>query len=160
VVLTSGTYDIKHIGHDRYLEKARALGDFLVVGVDSDEKVRSRKGPSRPIVSEQERMESLVHLRHVDLVVLKHLNDPSHHLMKTLRPDVLVISQTTKHTQESIEDMQKYCGKVEILESQAQTSTTARIRTLLLDGVGQYAETAKKEITAVIDRLVKEMRGS
>src|SRR5690348_2688450 len=66
IVLTSGTYDIIHIGHANYLEKARAFGDFLIVGVDSDKKVQKRKGPDRPIVPQDERLLMLAHLRHVD----------------------------------------------------------------------------------------------
>ncbi len=50
VVLTSGTFDIIHIGHAQYIQVASLYGDFLVVGVDSDEKVRAKKGPTRPIV--------------------------------------------------------------------------------------------------------------
>src|SRR5579871_4469856 len=64
IVLTQGTYDFIHIGHFLYLEKARSYGDILIVGVDNDEKVRQRKGPDRPIVSEKERVQMLTHVRH------------------------------------------------------------------------------------------------
>src|SRR4051812_35926260 len=55
IVLTSGTYDLFHVGHAEYLDQAKKLGDLLIVGVDSDAKVKSRKGPHRPVVPEQER---------------------------------------------------------------------------------------------------------
>src|SRR5258706_6536345 len=55
IVLVQGTYDMVHIGHARYLEEARRQGDVLIVGVDSDEKVRARKGPTRPVVPASER---------------------------------------------------------------------------------------------------------
>src|SRR5271156_3110053 len=57
IVLTQGSWDMVHIGHARYLEEAKRHGDFLVVGVDSDEKIRRRKGPDRPVVPEGERLE-------------------------------------------------------------------------------------------------------
>ena len=71
VVLTSGSFDILHEGHSLYLEAAREAGDFLIVGVDSDEKVRARKGPSRPAVPEEERLRMVTHQRGVGLVTLK-----------------------------------------------------------------------------------------
>ena len=160
IVATSGTFDLAHIGHFSYLEAARARGDFLIVGVDSDEKVRKSKGPSRPVVAQHERLHMLAHLRHVDVLVLKGVDDPPQHFIKNIRPDVLVVSKRNERKEEDIEALREFCGEVVELDSQAVTSTTARIRKLLLDGVGEYAETAKKEITMVIDRLVKEMRGS
>jgi D-beta-D-heptose 7-phosphate kinase/D-beta-D-heptose 1-phosphate adenosyltransferase len=158
IVLTSGTYDIIHVGHANYLEKARALGNFLIVGVDSDKKVQKRKGPDRPIVPQDERLLMLAHLRHVDALVLKDVDDPEHHLMKMVQPDVLVISETTKHSQESVADMKKYCGAIELLEPQAQTSTTAQIRRLHIDGVQKYADQAAAEIGGVLRGLVEKMR--
>lgn len=56
IVLTSGTFDLFHIGHAQYLEKAKEMGDVLIVGVDSDARVKKRKGPERPIVPENERV--------------------------------------------------------------------------------------------------------
>ena len=159
IVLTSGTYDIIHLGHANYLEKARDCGDFLIVGVDSDEKVSRRKGPGRPIVPQEERLHMLAHLRHVDAMVLKNVNDPPHHLMKTVRPDVLIISETTKHSQEKIDDMKKYCGRIELLQRQAETSTTARIRNLHIQGIDDFVAQAKQSIDAVFQQLVEEMKG-
>lgn len=70
VVLTNGCFDLLHTGHVRYLQAARALGDRLVVGVNSDESVRGLKGPDRPILPEAERAEVLATLRCVDAVVV------------------------------------------------------------------------------------------
>lgn len=69
-VLTNGCFDILHVGHLRYLEAARALGDCLVVAVNSDESVRALKGPTRPINSEQDRAEILSALKCVDYVTI------------------------------------------------------------------------------------------
>jgi rfaE bifunctional protein nucleotidyltransferase chain/domain len=159
IVLTSGAYDILHVGHANYLEKARAFGDFLIVGVDTDEKVRQRKGPDRPIVPQDERLLMLAHLRHVDALVPKGADDPQHHLIKAVRPDVLVISETTGHADDSIQRMQSLCGRVELLEPQAETSTTAQIRRLHIDGIRKYADRAKSDVTAAMERLVQEMMG-
>ena len=71
VVLTMGTFDILHEGHSRYLEAARGFGDFLIVGVDNDEKVRGGRGPWRPAVPELERLRMVTHQRGVGLVTLK-----------------------------------------------------------------------------------------
>src|SRR5262245_56837292 len=70
IVLTSGTWDLFHVGHAEYLEKSKGLGDILIVGVDSDEKVKARKGPHRPVVPEAERVRILSHLRHVDVITV------------------------------------------------------------------------------------------
>ena len=95
VVLTSGSFDILHEGHSMYLEAARRFGDFLIVGLDSDEKIRARKGPHRPAVPEMERLRMVTHQRGVGLVTLKHLHDERWRLIKTIRPDVLVATADT-----------------------------------------------------------------
>ena len=84
IVLTQGSFDMVHIGHARYCKQAKEFGDVLIVGVDSDEKVRKRKGEDRPIVPQTERMEMLTYLGSVDLVVLKELNEPKFNLVKFL----------------------------------------------------------------------------
>ncbi len=90
IVFTNGCFDLLHIGHTRYLQAARDLGDLLVVGVNSDASVRSlNKGPGRPIVPESERAEVLAALGCVDYVVLFPEADPGA-LIKALQPDVLV----------------------------------------------------------------------
>ncbi len=154
VVLTMGTFDLLHVGHSRYLEAGRNLGDFLIVGVDSDEKVRRRKGPRRPIVSENERLEILCHHRHVDAVILKHADDPKWSLIKLIRPDVLLATKET-YTVEELEQLKEYCGEVIVLEPQATTSTTARIRQLFVD----FASTAKERITKKIQEALDELIG-
>src|SRR3989338_7601727 len=84
VVLVQGTWDMVHVGHARYLESAKKYGDILIVGVDDDKKVKHRKGPDRPVVPEEERLEMLTYLRPVDIVFLKRLNDPKWRLIKTI----------------------------------------------------------------------------
>jgi D-beta-D-heptose 7-phosphate kinase/D-beta-D-heptose 1-phosphate adenosyltransferase len=69
-VFTNGCFDLLHLGHVRYLQEARSLGDFLVLGLNSDESVRSLKGPTRPLVPEQERAEILAALSCIDYVTI------------------------------------------------------------------------------------------
>jgi rfaE bifunctional protein nucleotidyltransferase chain/domain len=90
IVFTNGCFDLMHIGHTRYLRAAKALGDLLVVGVNSDASVRSlNKAPDRPIVGEAQRAEVVAALACVDYVVLFPEPDPLN-LITALQPDVLV----------------------------------------------------------------------
>jgi rfaE bifunctional protein nucleotidyltransferase chain/domain len=132
VVLTSGSFDIIHEGHSMYLEAARRFGDFLIVGVDSDAKIRARKGPTRPAVPEMERLRMVTHQRGVGLVTLKDLTDERWLLIKTVRPDVLVATADTYDRAEIAELSERYCGRVEVLERMATVSTSARLRRIQL----------------------------
>jgi D-glycero-beta-D-manno-heptose 1-phosphate adenylyltransferase len=89
IVFTNGVFDLLHPGHVRYLQQARALGDALVVGINSDRSVRINKGPSRPINPEDERAEFVAALAAVDAVVVFDAETP-HDLIAALEPDVLV----------------------------------------------------------------------
>jgi len=89
VVFTNGVFDLLHPGHVRYLQQARALGDALIVGVNSDRSVRSNKGQGRPITPEVERCEILEALACVDAVVVFDEDTP-HALVEAIQPDVLV----------------------------------------------------------------------
>lgn len=132
VVLTSGSFDIIHEGHSMYLEAARRMGDFLIVGVDSDEKIRARKGPPRPAVPEMERLRMVTHQRGVGLVTLKHLQHARWALIKAVRPDVLVATADTYDKDEIAELETDWCGRVEVLERMATVSTSARLRRIQL----------------------------
>jgi rfaE bifunctional protein nucleotidyltransferase chain/domain len=132
VVLTSGSFDILHEGHSMYLEAARRFGDFLIVGVDSDEKVRRRKGPWRPVVPESERLRMVTHQRGVGLVTLKGADDPRWSLIRSVEPDVLVATAETYTDDEIAELEAKHCGRVEVLDRMATVSTSARLRLMQL----------------------------
>ena len=89
VVFTNGVFDLLHPGHVRYLQSARALGDVLVVAVNSDRSARGNKGPTRPINPEAERAEVLAALACVDAVLI--FDDPTpHDVIAAIEPDVLV----------------------------------------------------------------------
>ena len=90
IVFTNGCFDLMHMGHTRYLQAAKDLGDLLVVAVNSDESVRSlNKAPDRPIVPEAQRAEVVAALGSVDYVILFNEPDPQS-LIAALQPDVLV----------------------------------------------------------------------
>ena len=89
IVFTNGVYDLLHPGHVRYLRAARALGDALIVGVNSDRSVRANKGPARPINPEAERAEVIAALDCVEAAVIFDEDTP-HEIISRLQPDVLV----------------------------------------------------------------------
>lgn len=155
IVLTQGTFDFIHIGHFLYLEKAKAHGDVLIVGVDSDEKVKKRKGPDRPIVNEKERIQMLAHVRHVDLVVLKTLSMPHWALIKTVRPDTLVATEGT-YDKKQLADLKKYCGQVVVLEPQATTSTSAKLRRLNIGLSEKIKNAVTDSINLTFEKLVSD----
>ncbi len=89
IVFTNGCFDLLHVGHVRYLQQARALGHFLVVGVNSDESVRRLKGPTRPVQNENDRAEILAGLGAVSHTVI-FTEDTPENLIKLVRPNILV----------------------------------------------------------------------
>src|SRR5215203_669490 len=88
VVFTNGVYDLLHPGHVRYLQAARAEGDALIVGVNSDRSVRALKGPDRPVHPEDERAELIAALACVDAAVV-FAEDTPHEVITAIQPDVL-----------------------------------------------------------------------
>lgn len=152
IVLTSGTYDLFHVGHAEYLARAKGLGDLLLVGVDSDERVRARKGPHRPVVPEEERVRILSHLRHVDVITLKPHGEKPNALIKLVRPDVLVLSKTTKHKEADIREKSKYVGKIVLLQPQAETSTSAKVRLLHVSGADRFAKDLVPKLYSLVEK--------
>lgn len=134
VGLTMGTFDLLHLGHMAYLERARSECDALVVAVDSDERARRRKGPGRPILSADERMEMLRHLRHVDAVMIKPDSGLRWDVIRTLSPEVLIVSIATYGPSE-LTALQRLCRRVVVLEPHpyASTSQPERLAGWMLD---------------------------
>ncbi len=89
IVFTNGCFDLLHIGHVRYLKEARSLGEFLVVGINSDSSVKQLKGPRRPIQTELERAEILASLASVDATIISNESTPEL-LIQSIKPDILV----------------------------------------------------------------------
>lgn len=124
VVFANGCFDVLHVGHVRYLEAARALGDLLVVGVNSDEQVRRLKGEGRPFVPERERAEVVAGLRVVDLVTV--FTEPTvGTLLLLLRPEIH--AKGTDYTEESVPEraiVLSYGGSVRIVGDPKDHSST------------------------------------
>lgn len=131
VVFTNGCFDLLHPGHIRYLAHARDLGNFLVIGLNSDASVRRLKGPERPIQPERVRAEMLAALHMVDAVVLFNEDTPLE-LISALKPDILVKGgDYTPETVVGADVVTEYGGRVEIIPFENGYSTTdliAKIR--------------------------------
>ena len=131
VVFTNGCFDLLHRGHTRYLERARSLGDALVVAINSDRSVRALKGPGRPVVPDAQRAEVLAALAAVDYVVVFDDLDPAR-VIRAVQPDVLVkggdwpISQIV-----GADFVQSRGGRVLSLPYVAGASTSALIGRIL-----------------------------
>jgi len=158
IVLTQGSFDMLHIGHARYCREAKKRGDILIVGVDSDRKIQSRKGKDRPIVPQEERLEMLAHLEYVDLVVLKKLNTPKWELIKVIKPDVLVATKET-YTKQKIKKLQEICGKVVVLKPMATTTTSAKLRLVQIEAAHKIESTLSKKLLHTLEEALSEIRG-
>lgn len=156
IVLTQGVWDLIHEGHALYLEVAKGYGDVLIVGVDSDELTRMRKGPNRPIVPQTERVKMLVHLRHVDIVTIREASHDIGDLIRLVQPDVLVTSSSTTDFDEKMKrEYKDFCGKIITMPPQATTSTTARIRNLTIEGAEELASEVVKLTHDFLDKIKK-----
>jgi len=155
IVLTQGVWDLIHEGHAKYLEAAKSYGDILVVGLDSDELTRARKGPNRPIVPERERIQMLTHLRHVDIVTVRDIKHDIGHLVRLIKPDVLVTSTSTADFKEDLAagTYRDFCKKIVTLPPQATTHTSARVRNLTMEGVEKLADEVAKLTKDFIKRI-------
>ncbi len=128
IVFTNGCFDILHVGHIRYLQAARDLGDVLIMGVNTDDSVKKIKGPSRPIVPEHERAEMLAALECVSYVVLFHENTPEQ-IISEIKPDIHV--KGGDYTIDQLPEakiVQSYGGEVVIMPTVAGKSTTNIIK--------------------------------
>jgi rfaE bifunctional protein nucleotidyltransferase chain/domain len=140
VVLANGCFDLLHVGHVRYLEDARALGDLLIVGVNGDAAVRRLKGPGRPLMPAAERAEVIASLRAVDHVVVFD-DDTADGLVALVRP--AVHAKGTDYTPESVPERATVVaagGRVAITGDAKQHSTRDVIAEILARfGRGQEA---------------------
>jgi rfaE bifunctional protein nucleotidyltransferase chain/domain len=128
VVFTNGCFDLLHPGHIHSLEAARALGDFLIVGINSDESVRILKGEGRPLIPQDERAEILASLECVDGVVIFDELTPLE-VIAALLPDVLVKGSDWPGNQiVGREEVEAAGGKVVLIENVPGYSTTEILR--------------------------------
>jgi rfaE bifunctional protein nucleotidyltransferase chain/domain len=130
IVLANGCFDLLHAGHIRYLQGAKALGDILVVGINSDEQVRSLKGGGRPFMPENERAEIISALRCVDFVTV-FSESTVENLLLAIKPDFH--AKGTDYTEESVPERQtvlSYGGKVAIVGDPKDHSSTGMIQNI------------------------------
>jgi len=128
IVLANGCFDVLHVGHVRYLEGARALGDVLVVGINSDNQVTRLKGQGRPILPELDRAEIVASLKAVDLVTI--FDEPTvTELLLAIRPDIH--TKGTDYTEETVPErdiVRSFGGLVRIVGDPKNHSTSELIR--------------------------------
>ena len=131
LVFTNGVFDLLHVGHVRYLSEARALGDALVVAINSDRTVRELKGPSRPVFEQDERAEIMAALRVVDYVVVFDNVSPRS-LISQLLPDVLVKGGDYRldeiHGREEVEAAGGKVVALPFVDGASTTSLISRIK--------------------------------
>jgi D-glycero-beta-D-manno-heptose 1-phosphate adenylyltransferase len=155
VVLTSGSFDLIHLGHVKYLERAKQLGDVLAVGVDSDAKIRRRKGEDRPMVPEIERLELLAFQRPVDLIYLKEEGEARWALIKAVQPDVLVLTADHSYSQADLDAMGELCGRIEVLPRQASVTTSERIRQMYMNLGERLGPKLAEVLPGLIDSILR-----
>ncbi|MGH8015342.1 MAG: D-glycero-beta-D-manno-heptose 1-phosphate adenylyltransferase [Candidatus Zixiibacteriota bacterium] len=130
IVFTNGVFDILHRGHVDYLQTAKAAGDYLIVGLNSDRSVKRLKGPHRPIQNQDDRATIVASLKPVDFVVLFDESTPES-LIRTIKPDVLAKGADYKFSQiVGAEFVKSYGGTVRRIKLSAGRSTS-RILTRL-----------------------------
>ena len=129
-IFVNGTFDILHRGHLELLNYAKSLGDFLLVGIDSDERVKEKKGFARPIHNQEERKFFLENLKAVDAVDIFSNDEELKNMIKCFKPDIMIVGSDWK-------------GKSVIGSYYAA-------KLIFFDRVGDYATT--KTIQSIIDR--------
>ena len=133
VVFTNGCYDILHPGHIRLLEKARSLGDVLILALNTDASVQRLKGPSRPLISQDERAELAAALQAVDVVTLFDEDTPRE-LIAAVLPDILIKGADWSHFIAGREEVEAAGGQVLALPLEPGYSTTGILEEVLARG--------------------------
>jgi len=133
VVFTNGCYDILHPGHIRLLEKARSLGDILILALNTDASVARLKGPTRPLIPEGERAEMALALQAVDAVTFFDEDTPRELIAEVL-PDILIKGADWAHFIAGREEVEAAGGKVMALALEPGYSTTNIVEELLQRG--------------------------
>jgi rfaE bifunctional protein nucleotidyltransferase chain/domain len=155
VVLTSGSFDLIHLGHVKYLERAKQQGDVLVVGVDSDEKIRRRKGEDRPMVPEMERLELLAFQRPVDLIYKKEDDEDRWALIKAVAPEVLVLTEDHSYSEQDLRELEDVVGRIEVLPRQASVTTSERIRQMYMNLGERLGPKLAEVLPGLIDSILR-----
>jgi len=136
IVLTIGSWDVLHVGHNRYLLEAKKLGDILVVGADSDRLMKLYKGEHRPLTEEAIRLEMLSYQAFIDFItIIDDCDDEGNwqlKLIKTVPVDLFVAVEGDSYTEGQLAEIKKYCGELKLIPRQAEhVSTTMFIQKVL-----------------------------
>ena len=130
-ILVTGVFDLLHSEHIGFLKSAKALGGCLVVGIESDLRVRKLKGEGRPVQSALERKKALIALKFVDKVFVlpnQFETEPDHlRLLKLVKPDILAVSSHTPHLISKRQLMKKVGGKVVVVRKHNPSISTTKI---------------------------------
>lgn len=163
IVFTAGVWDLFHIGHGDYIQKGRdetvklypeADHIIMVVGVDTDALTKERKGPQRPIVPEDERYRVLAHLRSADIITPQYeLNQ----LYSIVKPHVQIVSTSTKDLPPDMEVARVHCEHLVSLPPQAETSTSARVRHLAIDGKLEALDRVSAKLAEALEEARNEL---
>ena len=149
IVCTIGSWDMLHIGHLRYLIKAKEQGDVLIVGADSNRGIKIYKNELRPIIPQEERMEMLQYQECVDYVTL--VDDIDEHgkwqygLIQTIRP-YLFVTTPESYSEEQIRDIRQYSDEVLVLPRQAESTSSSEI----------IESTVKKHLEIMLSEIGKK----
>lgn len=133
VVFTNGCYDILHPGHVRLLERARSLGDILILALNTDSSVQRLKGPSRPLIAQDERAELACALEAVDAVTFFDEDTPRELIAEVL-PDILIKGADWAHFIAGREEVEAAGGRVMALALEPGYSTTNMVEEILRRG--------------------------
>jgi D-beta-D-heptose 7-phosphate kinase/D-beta-D-heptose 1-phosphate adenosyltransferase len=155
IVLTSGSFDLIHLGHVKYLQRAKEFGGILVVGVDSDAKIRRRKGDDRPMVPQEERLEMLAYQRPVDMIYLKDDDEPRWALIKAVAPDVLVLTEDHSYSEAEQEELLTIVGRIEVVTRQASVTTSERIRQMYMHMGDRLGPKLAQVLPGLIDDILR-----
>lgn len=166
--LVQGSWDQFHIGHLRYIKKAKENCDYLIVGMDSDAKIQKRKGKNRPLIPQEERYEMIKELgvsksghyeegkNLADDIVIKDVEEKKWGLIKDVKPDIL-ITITENYTIEEYNELTKICGSVLVLPRQAETSTSDKLRKKLIANMSDKVPNFEEMLNISVEETTKRL---
>ena len=127
IIFVNGCFDVLHPGHIQLFEYAKSLGDYLIVAIDSDEKVAQMKGEERPIFSQEDRSKVLQAIRYIDVVHIFNSKEELEDLIKTINPDIMVVGSDWKGKEVVGE---QYAKAVRFFDRVGEYSTTRTLQGL------------------------------
>jgi len=133
IILNGGCFDILHVGHVRFLSEAKGMGDYLIVLLESDKKVKELKGKNRPVFVQEERAEMLSALRSVDLIVLLQMmeNDGDYfNLVTKIKPDIIAVTEGDPHIKMKIRQAREVGAMLKMIPC-TKTFSTSKLANIL-----------------------------